>query len=451
MKNRKIEKKYIIRRIAIFAIIFLLVFTGIYFALASGWKTLENDTGQGQEQGVIGTDLDDNTQTDNTEIDKEEVVEPEPVIPEDTHITLSAVGDIMFHPRNINGGYDSTTGTYDYKPYFDAIKPYIEKADLAVGNFEGTTCGDDIYAYQGYPLFNAPDEVLDALKDTGFDVLSTVNNHSLDTRKVGVIRTIEKMDERGIAHVGTYVEKPETRVLMQDVKGIKIAFLAYTEMLNGLDSVLTLEELDTMINKLDETKIIEDIAYANENEADLIVMMVHWGYEYVHTPNAYQTSWAEFMIEQGVDIILGGHPHVMQSTVNNLDIENSQHVAAENPYYIESEDPYYIVYSMGNFISNQRIEEVEAELPAQTEDGIIITFDIKKDGATGEVTVEGVNYTPTWVYREYNYDLAKFAYKVVPVTEYMESDVYDDYSKSRMVRSYNDTLSILDENYLGTE
>ena len=151
---------------------------------------------------------------------------------------------------------------------------------------------------------------------------------------------------------------------MQDVKGIKIAFLAYTEMLNGLDSVLTPEDLDAMINKLDETKIKEDIAYAKENEADLIVMIVHWGDEYVQTPHPRQKQWADFMFSEGVDIIFGSHPHVIQ------DIED----------LVYNNKRVFVAYSTGNFISNQRTEE---ELPAQTEDGVILTLKIKKSGETG--------------------------------------------------------------------
>ncbi|QSX06181.1 CapA family protein [Sedimentibacter sp. zth1] len=375
---------------------------------------------QNTDINVVGDNDKDSNKDNDSNVD-------EPNNVEDINITMTAVGDIMFHPKEIWGGYDEETDTFDYKPYFQYVKPILEKADIAVGNFEGTTCGNDLYKYQGYPLFNAPNEALDALKDAGFDVLSTINNHSLDTRKTGVIRTIERMDERGIVHVGTYKEKPESRILMQNVKGIKIAFLAYTELLNGLEVVMTDEDLDTMINKIDKEKIKQDIADAKKNEADLIVMIIHWGNEYNRKPNQMQQELAKFLLDEGVNIILGSHPHVIQ------DCSGVMHEGKKA----------FIAYSTGNFISNQRIEE---ELVSQTEDGIIINFNIKKDGKTGETTLETVEYTPTWVYRE---KLAgnKYTYRILPVMDFIESDEFSENSIKRMKRSLEDTMSKLDTNF----
>ncbi len=423
-KMRK-KTKYLIRRIVLLIILIALM-TGAFFVISdfinnniSGEDITEPDAnidGESKGNGQNKPDNSDNNQPKNDD---------DPPEKEDINITLSAVGDIMFHPRQIWGAYDDKTDSFDFKPYFEPIKSIIEAADIAVGNFEGTTCGDDIYEYQGYPLFNAPDEVLDAIKYAGFDVLSTVNNHTLDTRKTGVIRTIEKMDARGLAHVGTYVEKPDTRVLMQDVKGIKIAFLAYTEMLNGLESVMTPEDLDSMVNTLDETKIKEDIAYARENKADLIVMIVHWGDEYIRTPNARQKNWADFMLSEGIDVILGSHPHVIQ------DVEDT----------VYNDKRVFVAYSTGNFISNQRTEE---ELPPQTEDGVILTLKIKKSAETGKTTIEDIDYIPTWVYRTKQEGKNTFTYRILPVMEYIESNDYPESVKERMRRSYNDTMSKLE-------
>lgn len=372
------------------------------------------------KQGAT-SNTDSTIKPDNNDVNKDDGNDVEIVAP-DIEITLAATGDIMFHPRQIKGAYNSADGTYDFKKYFEPVKKYLESADITVGNFEGTTCGDDLYAYQGYPLFNAPDEVLDALKYVGFDVLSTVNNHSLDTRKTGVIRTIEKIHDRGLDNVGTYVEKPETRVIIKDVKGIKIAFLAYTEMLNGLESVISPEDLDSMINVIDRTKIKEDIDYAKKNEADLIVTFVHWGDEYNTSPHPRQEELAEYMLSEGVDVILGSHPHVMQDTSS----------------YMYNDKRVFVSYSLGNFISNQRYEE---GLPEQTEDGVIAKLTIKKDGKTGETTIKNVEYTPTWVYRVYSNTTGLFDYRVLPVMEYIESDDIPNDAKVRMQRSYNDTLS----------
>lgn len=432
----KRKTKFFIRRVFLLLILVALI-TGAYYVVdgfVNGGKN--SNPNQGDDMNIDnnidkdsdkqGNNNDNNKGDDNKGGDKKD---DEPIAgdPEkDVEITLSAVGDIMFHMSQILGGYDESTDSYDFKPYFEAIKPIIEAADIAVGNFEGTTAGKD-KVYQAYPLFNAPDEVLDAIKDAGFDVMSTVNNHTLDMRKHGVIRTIEKMDEKGIAHVGTYVEKPDTRVLMQDVKGVKIAFLAYTEMLNGLESVMTPEDLNTMINVLDKTKIKEDIAYAKENNADFIVMIVHWGTEYVRSYNNNQKTWADFMVAEGVDLILGSHPHVIQ----------------EAEYRVLDDRKAFVAYSTGNFISNQRQESLPDD-PVQIEDGVILNVKIKKSAETGKTTIEDVSYIPTWVYRGKQQGKSTYTYKVLPIMEYIESDDYPDSIKDRMRRSYKDTMSKLE-------
>lgn len=430
--KKRVKKR--IRRI-FFLTVFVAVIAGMVLLGINYLKESEkakNPVGENKNDNIIqqnDENLDKNNDTDDNEQNKSnQSSNEENEKKEDINITLTAVGDIMFHPKEIKGGYDEVTGTYDYTAYFQHVKPIIEKADIAVANFEGTTCGDDLYAYQGYPLFNAPDEVLDAIKDTGFDLLSTINNHSLDTRKTGVIRTIEKIKARGMEQVGTYVEKPESRIVIMNVKGIKIAFLAYTEMLNGLDSVLSEEDLDTMINKIDRDKIKEDIADAKEQNADLIVMMVHWGDEYQNNPNSRQKDLADFLLSEGVNIILGSHPHVVQECTGIL----------------YNDKKAYIAYSMGNFISNQRTEE---ELPPQTEDGVIISINIKKSGETGETTIEGVEYTPTWVFRGRELGETKYTYRILPVMDYIESEDYSEDSKERMKRSYNDTMSKLDASF----
>lgn len=354
--------------------------------------------------------------------------EPEPAPKPDVTINIAATGDIMFHPSQLDGAYDSSSGKYDFTNSFKAVKNIFQDADLAIANFEGTTAGNEVYAYQGYPLFNAPDEVLDAIKDAGFDVLSTVNNHSLDTRKAGIIRTIEQIKSRGMDNIGTYIEKPENRVLIKEVEGIKIAFMAYTEMVNGLDSLLSATDLDCMVNIINEIKLKEDIEYSKEQNADIIIACMHWGNEYARIQSENQEALADMLFKEGVDIILGSHPHVIQPS--------------EIVKYNGKRK--FVIYSMGNFISNQRIETLGpygiAESTAKyTEDGVIINIEILKKGETGEVSIENINYTPLWVYKGISSD-GKTEHVVYPVMEYIESNELNDNSKARMSRSYNDTM-----------
>ena len=351
--------------------------------------------------------------------------QPEP----DVSIRIRATGDIMFHPSQLEGAYDYTTNTYNFENSFKAIKDIIQEADIALANFQGTTAGNEVYSYQGYPLFNAPDEALDAIKNAGFDILATANNHSLDTRKAGIIRTIEQIKARGMEPIGTFKEKPETRVLIKEVKGIKLAFLAYTEMVNGLESVLSTEELDTMVNIINETKMKEDITYAKEQNADMIIAVLHWGDEYSRIQAQRQEILADMLFRSGVDIILGSHPHVIQPT-QTLEYEGKTK---------------FIAYSMGNFISNQRVETLvpyglTEHVSKYTEDGIIIDIEIEKKGDTKEVTIKNINYIPLWVYKGFKENGAA-EHVVYPIMDYIESAELDEDSKARMNRSYADTMA----------
>lgn len=351
----------------------------------------------------------------------------EPEAGPDVTVNIKATGDIMFHPSQLDGAYDPSTGTYDFRNSFRAVKDIFQDADIAIANFEGTTAGNQVYAYQGYPIFNAPDEVLDAIKDAGFDILSTANNHCLDTRKAGVIRTVQEIQSKGMESIGTYVKKPETRVLIKDVKGIKIAFLAYTEMVNGLETTMLPEDLDAMINIIDETKISEDIAYAKEKNADIIIAYLHWGDEYSRVQAGRQEVLADKLFTAGVDIILGSHPHVIQP-------------AQKLEYGGKTK---FVAYSMGNFLSNQRIETLvpygmTEEVSRYTEDGVIVDINIEKNGQSGEVSIKDISYIPLWVYKGKTAD-GRTEHVVYPIMEYIESNDIDDSVKSRMQRSLDNT------------
>jgi len=356
-----------------------------------------------------------------------EVTEPQPE--PDVTVRIRATGDIMFHPSQLEGAYDYKTNTYNFEPSFKAIKNIIREADIAIANFEGTTAGNEVYAYQGYPLFNAPDEALDAIKNAGFDILSTANNHSLDTRKAGIIRTIEQIKARGMEPIGTFESKPETRVLIKDVKGIRFAFMAYTEMVNGLESVLTPEDLDAMVNIIDEEKMKEDIIYAKDKNADVIIACLHWGDEYSRIQAQRQEILADMLFRSGVDIILGSHPHVIQPT-QTLDYDGKTK---------------FIAYSMGNFLSNQRLETLvpygmSEQVSKYTEDGIIFDIEIEKKGSTKEVFIKNISYIPLWVYKGVK-ENGTAEHIVYPIMDYIESAELDEDSKARMSRSYADTMA----------
>lgn len=415
--NRKIRRRKKRIRLLSIGLVIILGIAATYMAVEGIGGNKEKNNDPVEPADVV------------TSNPKEEPSTPDPQVKPDIEINIKATGDIMFHPSQIDGAYDPRTGTYDFHNSFKAVKNIFTYADLSIANFEGTTAGNSVYAYQGYPLFNAPDEVLDAIKEAGFDVLVTANNHSLDTRKAGIIRTIEQIQARDMDTVGTYKEKPETRVLMKDVKGIKIAIMSYTEMVNGLESVLSPQDLDVMINIIDETKIKEDIAYAKEQKADVIIAYMHWGNEYARVQNERQEMLADMLLNEGVDIILGSHPHVIQPA---------------KLYEIDGKTKY-VAYSMGNFLSNQREETlapygISKEISKYTEDGVIVDIEIVKNGETGEISIKNIRYIPLWVYKGNTAD-GGVEHVVYPIMEYIESRDVDDNSKLRMQRSFNDTTA----------
>ncbi|WFA10312.1 CapA family protein [Tissierella sp. Yu-01] len=355
-----------------------------------------------------------------------EVVEPlevpvEIIVPIETKAKILAVGDIMFHMPQINAA-KTTSGNFDFNPVFKHVKKYIEDADLALGNFETVTVGDEM-GFSGFPRFNSPVDTISALKNTGFDILSTANNHSLDRGKNGIINTIDVMNNNGIRNIGTF--KDNTRpLIIEEINDIRIGLLSYTTSLNGLDSLLSKED-SYMVNKFDEKIIIEDINQLKAENVDIIVAYLHWGYEYFEEPTEYQRELGRKILEWGVDIVLGSHPHRIQKT-EMINIDGNGKL---------------IVYSMGNFLSNQRYETMGKQY---TEDGVIVEITLNKNFDTNVTNIEEVIFRPTWVYRFRNED--GLNYEILPISDILadlNNQALPNNVIDRMQKSYNDTLSTM--------
>lgn len=328
-------------------------------------------------------------------------------------IEISAVGDIMTHTPQIKAQYNQSTGKYDFTNNFKWIQPYIQKSDLALANFETTLAGSS-KPYSGYPQFNSPDQIVDALKTAGFDVLSTANNHSYDTGFSGMKRTAQVIRDKGLMNIGTKESADEKDYIIHNVKGIKVGLISYTydtnpapdqTALNGIpvskqgqDLIHTFSysELDQQIQKIQS-----QVQRMKKEGADVIAMFVHWGNEYERQPNENQKQTAQKLADSGVDIIFGSHPHVIQK----IDYIHSD---------VTNKDTL-VVYSLGNFLSNQRTELIKKPY---TEDGMIVQVTLQKDMNTKKVQVSNVNYVPTWVHL-YTRGAKKF-YEVLPVKEALE-------------------------------
>ena len=248
-------------------------------------------------------------------------------------VNLVFVGDAMQHAPQITAA-EQPDGTYDYSPCFQYLVDDITWADLAVVNLETPLGGKP---YTGYPCFSAPDSYAMQLKNVGFDLFLTANNHCLDRRDKGLVRTYHTLDSLGIAHIGTYPDQHERdrRIpYIVNIKGMNIAFLDYTYGTNGIPI-----QGNVIVDFIDQQQIERDIATARERGAHAICVNLHWGIEYQLKPVASQRTLADWLVTQGVDLIIGGHPHVVEPM--------------EMRYSEEYDKNVLLVYSLGNFISNQ--------------------------------------------------------------------------------------------------
>ena len=248
-------------------------------------------------------------------------------------VNLTFVGDAMQHAPQITAAQQAD-GTYDYSPCFQHLIDDITWADLAVVNLECPLGGKP---YTGYPCFSAPDSYAQTLRDVGFDLFLTANNHCLDRHDKGLVRTCHVLDSLGIPHIGTYPNQQERNQRIPyivNVKGIRIAFLDYTYGTNGIPI-----QGNVVVDFIDQQVIANDIALARERGAHAICVNLHWGIEYQLKPVATQRTLADWLVSQGVDLIIGGHPHVVEPM--------------EVRYSKEYDKNVLLVYSLGNFISNQ--------------------------------------------------------------------------------------------------
>ena len=311
--------------------------------------------------------------------------------------TIVSTGDILMHKPVIDVNWKN--GTYDFESIFRYVTEDVTAADYAVANLETTLASTtNGYQYSGYPNFNCPDEIVDAAKNAGFDMLLNGNNHSYDTSSVGMHRTIEIIRDRELDHIGFVDSEEEKRYLVKEINGINIGMICYTyETDNRADTValngLPVKAADkNLVNAFDynalDTFYAELEGHLNDMKADgaeATMLYIHWGDEYQLKQNANQTKIAQKICDLGVDVIVGGHPHVVQP----MDLLEST---------VDPDHKTICLYSMGNAVSNQRQGNLTAISTAHTEDGVLfsVTFSKYSDGT---VYVESTDLLPVWVYR----------------------------------------------------
>ncbi len=339
----------------------------------------------------------------------------EPPVEKISTATILSTGDLLFHERVINSGLDPDTKEYNYDSIFNYIAPYVQAADYAVANMEGTLAGNQSgYKYSGYPCFNTPDAAVDAAKKAGFDMLLTANNHTYDTKTTGFHRTQQVIQERELDYIGTRTDENQKTYLVKDINGIKVGMVCYTyqsgvnsngtKKLNGISMNAQDSKLITSFDydHLDKfyTQLEGELAAMKEEGADITVIYIHWGREYKTTPNSWQLQMGQAICNLGVDVIVGGHAHVVQP-VEVLQNEN------------DPEKTTLCLYSMGNAVSNIRYSSTR---PAETEDGMLFTFTLAKY-TDGSVIVEGAEVLSTWVNRHDSKEYGREIFPIVPLDE----------------------------------
>lgn len=331
-------------------------------------------------------------------------------------VKIAAFGDTMLHSPQIKGG-TTPNGGYNFDHFFTEVKPYLQSADIAIGNLETTLAGKE-KGYKGYPQFNAPDQIVDALLKSGVDLMSTANNHSMDTGEQGVKRTHEVLTKKGLLPVGTAPAPEQRKPTIVKKNGITFAFLAYTEHTNGLPVPQGKEYL---VNIIDSKKIAEDIKESKALGAEFVIVSLHFGMEYQRKPSEEQIKIANQALQDGADVILGSHPHVIQP-MEKVNMQGKEKL---------------IIYSMGNFVSNQFFP--------YTDEGMILFFDVEKNSETNQVKLKNIAYLPTFVHK-YN-KAGKNKYVVIP----MEADQptkqlpYPNISLNKWKQAWTNTVTLMKE------
>ncbi len=312
-------------------------------------------------------------------------------------VSLVFFGDIMGHTPQIYSAKKINGSGYDYNNCFKYIEPYVRSADLSAGNLELTLAGEP---YTGYPTFSSPDELVFALSNINVNVLVTANNHTCDRRKFGLERTIKILDENCFLRTGSFKDSSDLQnkhPLLLYANGVKLAILSYTYGTNGIPvthpNIVNHINRDIMAADLEKTKVFNP---------DKIIAFLHWGEEYQTTPGTEQTELTKFLFNEGVDIIIGSHPHVLQPMHFYNEINFSEKV---------------VVYSLGNFISNQR--------KPLTDGGAIVKISILKEGDKTMIT--GAEYLLTWVFTPFVNE--KKQYYVLPASVYYKHGIPDGLPK----------------------
>ncbi len=344
-----------------------------------------------------------------TEETSTEITIPAPIVePELYSLSFVAAGDNMAYYGNVRDAAKNAKGSgkeYDFTPSYTTVKPFVEQFDLAFINQETLMCGEG-YDLSYYPRFNVPQELGDAVVDAGFDIVGMANNHMLDKGASGLSATLDYWESQPVTHIGAYRNEAEFEdITVIEKNGISIALLAFTEHTNGLKLGASSE---LYIPYAERELIARKVAEA-ESLADITVVSIHWGNEYTFKLSATQTELANVICENGGDVIIGHHPHIIQA-VEWIEVGENKTLCA---------------FSLGNFMS-----EMEKDYKIL---GAMLSFDIEKLGEDGKAEVKNVLFTPTV------FDFTKSFYNN---HIYFLEDYTDEQARAHGIRYYGNTTTL---------
>lgn len=365
-------------------------------ALAVLLAIVAGGIGCGTIVGKANNDPQEDSEAEGTTV-PEETTEEQTTLPPDKVVHVTAAGDNLIHHSVMVNARELAGGSgYDFKPLYSEVKYLIQDADVAVLNQETVISESNEVrgAEGGVLIFNSPPEVADAVIDLGFDVFTMANNHLLDMGTSGLEESINfwnrKAVENDLTVLGAYLDEEDANnIRVREVNGVKIAFLAYAEHINGFDALL--DDVPLRVIKNEEEDVIERQIKQARQIADAVIVSAHWGAEDTTIVSEDRTELANKMVEWGADVILGCHTHTAQTME-----------------WIERDDGTkgFVYYSMGNFIC------------AQTDNfnvvGELADFDIVIDGTTGELRLEDVGCIPTIVHYESEFSNMK----IYPYSKY---------------------------------
>lgn len=363
--------------------------------------------------------------------------------------TVAVQGDLLMHATFFQSKYNPVCrlgeGEYDFSSIFRYLSEYVSGADYAAVNLE-TTFGGDAFPYQGNPSFNCPDDLMRAVEDAGYDLLLTANNHSYDTLMSGINRTLEQIQLTGLDALGTRLSQEEPRFLVKEINGIRIGMVCYTytmtmsggkPRLNDNSPVEKPEQLNYFTTSdLDAFYAeMEQIMDQMQNQGVQATMLfLHWGTEYETRENEVQQRIAQKMCDLGFDVIVGGHPHVVQPMALLESNEDPEHKTV-------------CIYSLGNAVSNQRRELMRLKT-GHTEDGALFTVTFE-EASDGTAAVADCDILPTWV-NLYENEKGKKEYNILPLDPQKKEQWKTQFGVSDAVcvelqNSYDRTMSIVGE------